>query len=156
MKNFVYVLLLMSFISFTSCSETTNDEDAGVSLVNVSKSDCKPIRTKARASSPFGDETVECQALGNGRLVIAHNNSIFGCDDRVKTSLENHKDVIYLKEKQETSRVNCVCPYDFTYTVSGLKNGQNYVLIIKSGSEEICKMSFQYNSSLKLHYFVEK
>lgn len=156
MKSFVYVLLLMSFISFTSCSDTTNDEDARVSLVNVSKSDCKKIQTKTRASSPFGDETVECQALENGRLVVAHNNSLFGCDGGVETSLENHENVIYLSEKQETSMVNCVCPYDITYTVSGLKNGQTYILIIKRQGEEVCKLSFQYSSSLKLHYLVEK
>ena len=92
-------------------------------------------------------ESAIIKACEGGKLYIEHNNAMFNCGIRnlqgVVESVEGN--TIKLSYKYYILQMDCICPFDMSYIIDGLIEGENYSLYMMNSHGEEKLIQFIYN-----------
>lgn len=137
--NFILISL---FLFCGSCDKTEFPDDK-FSVKDTKYGECKPD-TKA-----FAEEYLLLSAQENYWLNIDHINAIFNCEPGeiiVEASLEG--DTITINQFETQSFVNCICPYDISFTVGPIPY-QTYTLVLQRAGFERVRTKFTFSSGFE-------
>lgn len=132
MKRSIYALLFIHLVVFAISCDKSEDSDMESSPLGstvktaetIVNDGCKKYYTRNSA------EMVEIKTLLGFKLVIKHIDSMLNCEaGKITLECQAGEGVISIKEKEESTAANCVCPYDLTYTINMPGYGK-YKLII--------------------------
>jgi hypothetical protein len=95
-------------------------------------------------------ESAIIKACEGGKLYIEHNNAMFNCGIRnllgFVESVEGN--TIKLSYKYDILEMDCMCPFDMSYIIDGLIEGENYSLYMINSHGEEKLIQFIYNLQL--------
>lgn len=149
------IMTLSCTVVIAGCSEQDDNptiKDSGIiELVSFSNTGCKSSsRTRTVSDEDDMQESAVIKAGEGGKLYIEHNNAMFNCGIRnlqgFVESVENN--TIKLSYKYDLLEMDCICPFDMSYIIDGLKEGESYSLFIINSHGEEKLIQFIYNQQL--------
>ena len=155
-KHLVSVAIVCSCaMVIAGCDEKEEDSiamDSGViELANFSNTGCKPSsQTRSTVGEDNTQEFVIVKAMEGKRLNVEHKNAMFNCGtNNLQGILESAEgNAIKLSYKYDIIKMDCMCPFDTKYIISGLKEGESYSLYITNNYGEEKEILFIYSSQL--------
>jgi hypothetical protein len=145
-------MTLSCIVLIAGCNEQDDNPtiiDSGViELVSFSNSGCKSFsRTRNVPDEDDMQESAIIKAGEGGKLYIEHNNAMFNCGIRnllgFVESVEGN--TIKLSYKYDILEMDCMCPFDMSYIIDGLIEGENYSLYMINSHGEEKLIQFIYN-----------
>jgi hypothetical protein len=121
------IFFLIECMFFSNCEK--NDEFA---LKDFSQSECK---SSLKSSSP---ERIHLKMIKKDLLLIEHLDTYFCCLDpgvTLEASIVNGNHIL-VNEMDKLCIVDCICKYDLTFKLSGIKNGENTISILRGSLEK--------------------
>ena len=117
-----------------------------VALKNFANSGCKG---NTRAGDEGRVEIVEYSVIHNGYLFLNHQNVIFNCcpgELGAKISVDGN--IITITESETEQGCKCLCPYDLSYEVGPLTEGETYTICIKRRDAEPIMEKLEFKNSI--------
>lgn len=135
MKTVKFLLLLLVTAHLISCSDHANDPR----VKNITSSGCKSRSNSSTLEDPEGLS----YEVKEGVLIITLYNYHAPCDlTKMGADISIEKDKIILTPKElDGGYVNCICPMDFTFPVTGLVTGAAYQCTI---NQKDLPISFEF------------
>ena len=146
MKKVLFSLLALVFMATVICCDESGNPVENVTLKNFANSGCKG---NTRASDEGRVEIVEYSVIHNGYLFLNHQNVIFNCcPGELKADISVDGNIITIKEYETEMGCKCVCPYDLSYEVGPLTEGETYTIIIKCRDAEPIMEKLEFKNSI--------
>ena len=84
-------------------------------------------------------ESIHFKMLNGDILSIEHFNVLFNCEPgKITVNCEMiSNDHINIYEDEETDDANCICPYDLSFKINGIKAGENSISIYLMNLERL-------------------
>ena len=151
MKKSIYTLLLIHLIVFVVSCDKSEDTDMhsspqGTDMTtagNTTHNNCKSYYTRTIS------EFVQLKTENNQQLNIKHIDAVLNCEaGKITFDCAVREGIISIREKEEFTNANCVCPYDLDYTIK-LPGYGKYKLVINS--IEFGEFEFNANTDIKLN-----
>lgn len=150
MKKGIYAFLFCCIAAFSvSCDGSDKDpfdaypsEDYKTIDESITNSGCKSYYTRNV------NELVQLETAGTNHLTVKHIDAMLNCEPgKISFDCQVGEGIITIREKEESTAANCVCPYDLTYKIALPKYG-TYKLIINL--YEFGEFEFSANTKVTL------
>ena len=134
MKKVLLSLLAVLFMATVICCNESENPVVNVTLKNFANSGCKS-NTKA------GDENraafIEYSVIHNDYLYLNHQNVMFNCcPGELGANISVDENIITINEYETEQSCKCICPYDLSYEIGPLKEGETYTLFIRQNEND--------------------
>lgn len=155
----VGLILLFGYnLIITSCggqdSNPVTPYPKEIKLVSFSNTGCKSSSSTRSIPDENGmQESVIIKYIEDGKLYVEHQNAKFNCGIRnlqgsVEVEYDHTIKLSYQYELSQSDEMDCICPFDMTYTIDGLIEGEDYSLTIMNSSGEQRIIQFTYSLQL--------
>jgi len=139
MRNKRILAVLFAIVLILICCKKNTIDKFGVT--DFSHSACKNSMNKSTNTQ----ETITLESINIEEIRINHNNTIFNCcPGKLVANAKIITDTIIIDESATESTCNCICPYDFEFTIGKLEYG-NYVFILRKDNFDYSKFAIDFN-----------
>lgn len=136
MKKVVCLLSIALFMVAIICCDGYDYPVSSFGLKNFSNTGCKSI-TRAVGSN---DSYFELKATEGNMLYVKHVDAIFNCaSNKFDAKVEIDGNSITIREYDLTDfniMMSCQCPFDLSYEIGPLKDGESYSIKVISGAAQ--------------------
>lgn len=130
MKTKTILLAVFTALLFAAVSCDSDDNENETGVINFSHSDCKDGTAKTLV------DQMTFTVTGDNQLNIVHTNSYLSCTGQIFVESNFSNDTIYINENSTDNSVDCVCPYDLTYSIRPVEFG-TYIINVKANTFEL-------------------
>jgi len=139
MKNKKISVMLSAIILIFICCEKQTIDKFGIT--DFSHSSCKNSSNK----SSNIQTSITLASINAKEIRVNHNNTMFNCcPGKLEVDAQIITDTIIINESETESTCNCICPYDFEFTIGNLEYG-NYVFILRKDNFDYYKFAIDFN-----------
>ncbi len=143
-SRIIGLLIYLTVFLITGCESESADQENSLSVSDFTRTDCK-------GSKGIFTSSVYLKAVDNSLLVF-HEDAIFNCClETITVDCSINNDTIYLEETEIGALCDCICPYDISFTISSLEEG-NYIIKINQHSPFKIKFSPELDDKYELSY----
>jgi len=146
MKKVLLSVLSILFVATIVCCDEDGNPVQRVGLRNFANSGCKG---NTRAADDDRAEFVEYSVIHEGFLYINHQNARFNCcPGELRADIFVSGNVITINEYDTKPGCRCICPYDLSYEVGPLTEGETYAITICQRGVEPIVEKVEFNNSV--------
>ena len=152
MKKERIIWIICGLMALAGC---TNDADNPVShpndigLKNFSNTGCKGNGVRTRSDENGKKEVFSYSCIHEGYLYVTHQNAIFNCcPGELKAEISSESNVITVSEWETEALCKCICPYDLSYEIGPLTEGETYTIYIGHKGTESKVAEFEFHHSM--------
>jgi hypothetical protein len=121
MKIVVNILALFFLIELFSCERKQNE-------AVVQKLICSDCKSNGKTSD--ASETVHFKFISSDEMLVEHNNVHFNCEPgKISVTGQIDQNHVSIYEHEEKHNADCICPYDLSFRITGLKTGENTIAV---------------------------
>lgn len=138
--------VLMAFV-MAGCNSENDNPEQSIGMKNFANSGCKG---NTRYGNDIWQETVSYSVIHDGFLYLNHENATFNCcPGTLGADIHVEGNSITIGEYESGGECDCICPYDLSYEIGPLKEGETYILFIgyKGIESKIAEFTFQNSMS---------
>ena len=118
-----------------------------IELRNFSSTGCKGYLDHTRSDTI--KDVFEYSCIHDGYLYVTHRDVLFGCcPDALLGNIHVYGNHIVISESEIGDSCNCICPYDLSYEIGPLVEGETYILLIGHGGYEMPIAEFEFHNSM--------
>ena len=146
MKKVLFSLLAVLFMVTVVCCDESENAVENVTLKNFANSGCKG---NTRADDEARAEFIEYSVIHDGYLYLNHRNALFNCcPGELGANIFVDERIITINEYETEQGCKCICPYDLSYEIGPLKEGETYTLSIRQNDNEPITRKFEFKNSM--------
>ena len=149
MKKVMIPLLAAMLIATMICCDGHSSTVENIELKNFANSGCKG-NGGTRADDEGRQEIAQYSVLHPGYLYINHQNVMFNCcPGELSADILVSGHLITISESEQQQQCKCICPYDLSYEIGPLTEGETYTILIgrKGNEQKLAEFKFQNNLS---------
>ena len=151
MKKYLIIMLgaMLSLAGCTTDADNSVIEEREIELKNFSNSGCKSRYVRTRSYYDTRKEVFNYSCIHEGYLYVTHQDAMFNCcPEALGASISVEDNQIKVGEYESDGYCDCICPFDLSYEIGPLVEGNTYVIYIGYKNNESKVAEFEFHNSM--------
>lgn len=152
MKKYQLLWVVCGLLALAGCTNDADDsvsKQKGIELKNFSNTGCKSGHVWTRSDDDARKEVFKYSCIHEGYLYVTHQNALFNCcPEELGADISVEDNQIKVGEFESFGECNCICPYDLSYEIGPLTEGETYIIYIGHKGDEPKVAEFEFHNSM--------